>query len=645
MRVLLATLLAALTLTALTATSAAASPGKYKNFRASIYVVVNSTKELADPKVFAQQFDRMQRQLKFDKVYVEVYRNHLFATDAEIEAVKQAFAAKGIIVAGGITLAAGGKNGQFGTFDYEDPADRAECKKAAELAAKHFNEVILDDFFFYTSKSDADIAAKGDRSWTQYRLDKMREVAKDLVIGPAKAVNASVKMIIKYPNWYEHFQGLGYDLDKEAQMFDGIYTGTETRDPYVTDQLLQQYESYEIIRYFDNIRPGGNGGGWVDTYSVRYADRYAEQLWDTLFAKAPEITMFNWHDLVDPNYPVDAGERKAWANRPTSFNWNAMAKGFRPSGKGDKFGWGRIAGYSLEEVDKALGDLGNPIGIASYKPYQSDGEDFLQNYFGNIGIPVEMTPVFPDGPGLVLLTEEAKYDPGIIKKIDAKLKAGGRVVITSGFLRAMQDKGFRNIAEWQTTGNVLPIHNFVDGFGAGNGTVLNDPKKPVVDILFPEVRFYTNDSWGIIRGVSGAKGNPLLLMNAYAQGTIYLLNIPENEADLYSLPQPAITKIKQYLMPEFPVIVDAPDLVSLFAYDNGTFAVESFRNTATAINIVVPGAFRKIRDLVTGKLIPGRAPPLPPMDPRRRRFFHEPPTTVFPVSLEAHSWRTYKIEH
>ncbi len=645
MRAVLAIVFAALTLTAVTAASAEAAPGKYKNFRAAIYVVVNSTKELADPKVFAQQFDRMQRQLKFDKVYIEVYRNHLFATDAEIEAVKRAFTAKGITVAGGITLAAGGKNGQFGTFDYEDQADRAECKKAAELAAKHFNEVILDDFFFYTSKSDADIAAKGDRSWTQYRLDTMRSVAKQLVLDPAHSVNPSVKMIIKYPNWYEHFQGLGYDLDKEAQMFDGIHTGTETRDPYVTDQLLQQYESYEIIRYFDHIRPGGNGGGWVDTYSVRYADRYAEQLWDTLFAKAPEIALFNWHDLVDPNYPVDPGERKGWANRPTSFNWNAMAKGYHSTGKGDKFGWGRVAGYSLEEVDKALGDLGNPIGIASYKPYQSEGEDFLQNYLGNIGIPIEMAPVFPEGPGLVLLTEEAKYDPDIIKKIDAKLKAGGRVVITSGFLRAMQSKGFRNIAEWETTGNVLPIHNFIDGFGAGNGTVLNDSRKPAVDILFPEIRFYTNDSWGIIRGVSGAKGNPLLLMNSYSQGTVYLLNIPENEADLYNLPQPAITKIKQYLMPNFPVRIDAPDLVSLFAYDNGTFAIESFRNTAAGVNIIVPGAGKKLRDLETGKLMAGRAPALPPMDPRRRRFFSQPPTTVFPVSLEAHSWKTYKIEN
>ena len=620
---------------------APAEAAQYKNFRTAIYVVVNTTKQLADPKVFATEFDRMQHQLKFDKVYVEVYRNHLFATDAEIETVKKAFAAKGIIVAGGVTLAAGDKNGQFGTFDYEDAADRDECKKASILAAQHFDEVILDDFFFYTSKSDADIAAKGNKSWTQYRLEKMRDVAKNLVLDPAHAANPAVKMIIKYPNWYVHFQGLGYDLEKEAQMFDGIYTGTETRDPFVTDQLLQQYESYGIIRYFNNIRPGGgNGGGWVDMYSLKYVDRYAEQLWDTLFAKAPEITLFNWHNLNETT-PVDAGNRKAWAKRPTDFNWNAMAKGHGANGTG--FGWARVAGYSLEEVDKALGDLGHPIGIPSYKPYQSDGEDFLQHYLGNIGIPIEMTPNFPEGAKLVLLTEEAKVDPDIVKKIDRQLKSGGNVVITSGFLRAMQDKGFKNIVEWETTGRVLAIHTFVDGFGAGNGISLNDPKKATPDILFPEVRFYTNDSWGIIRGVAGSKGNPLLAMNSYSKGTIYLLNIPENLADLYNLPQAAISQIKYYLLADFPVRIDAPALVSLFAYDNDTLVVESFRDSAATVNVIVPGEGARLRDLKTGKLIAAKPAPKPVPD-KRGRIVKQPPTTVFAVSIEAHSFRTYRVE-
>ena len=628
--------------------AAQAAPGKYKNFRAAIYVVVNATKQLADPKVFEQEFGRVSRQLKFDKVYVEVYRNRLFATDEEIETVKKEFEAKGIIVSGGVTLAAGGEGGQFGTFDYENPADREECKTAAELAAKHFNEVILDDFFFYTSKSDADIAAKGARSWTQYRLDTMRDVARNLVLGPAKAVNPNVKMIVKYPNWYEHFQGLGYDLEKESQMFDYIYTGTETRDPLITDQLLQQYESYEIIRYFDNIRPnGGNRGGWVDTYSVRYVDRYAEQLWDTLFAKAPEITLFNWYDMVGP-FPVEAGARAPWAKLSTSFNWNAAARAYRSTGKDDPGpSWALAASFALEHVDKTLSQLGNPIGIANYKPYQSDGEDFLQNYLGNIGIPIEMTPNFPTSANLVLLTESAKFDPDIVKKIEGRLAAGKSVVITSGLLRALQDKGIKDIAEWEDAGRVLSIHDFLDGFGAGNGANLNEPKHDNPAILFPEIRFYTNDSWALVRGVAVAKADPILLMNRYSKGVIYLLTIPENQADLYSLPQGVITRIKHYLQRDFPVQIDSPPLVSLFAYDNDTFVVESFRPAQAPVNIVVPGASVKLRDLTTGKLIAAQKPQKPVVNPRarRRNFYQEPPRTVFPVKIEPHSFEAYRIEH
>ena len=184
--------------------------------------------------------------------------------------------------------------GQFVSFSYTDPKSRAYVKNVSELTARHFDEIILDDFFFNNTKRDSDIAAKGTASWTAFRLKLMDEVSRDLVVGPAKAVNPKVKVIIKFPNWYEHFQANGYDLDQEPKIFDGIYTGTETRDPVITDQHLQQYESYQIVRYFDNIAPGRNGGGWVDTFDTRYLDRYAEQLWDTMLAKAPEIMLFQW---------------------------------------------------------------------------------------------------------------------------------------------------------------------------------------------------------------------------------------------------------------------------------------------------------------------------------------------------------------
>ena len=550
----------------------AAEASAYRNFRAAIYITVGDTRKLADPAEFEREFARVHSQLDFDKVYIEAYRNHEFATDAELDTVKREFAAKGIQTSGGVTLAAGGSGGQFGTFDYENPADRAECERAVRLIARHFDEVILDDFFFYTSKSDADIAAKGARSWTDYRLAKMNEAARDLVLGPAKQENPRVRMIIKYPNWYEHFQGLGYDLATEAHAFDAIYTGTETRDPVITDQLLQQYESYEIVRYLSNVRPGANLGAWVDTYSIGAIDRYAEQLWDGLFAKGPEQMLFNWSAMADPK-PATAGSRP-WTKQATSFRW--------PVGRGN--GWAAAANEALHTADSVLGELGNPVGVASYRPPHATGEDFLHNYIGNLGVPIELYPEYPAAAHTILLTEAAAADPDIIAKIQKSLEGGANVIVTSGFLSATQDRGFGQLAEWNTTGHIVSIDQYFDGFGAGNGTELKQPGK-TAPVLFPQVHFFTNDSWGIIRGVASKKGFPIVLMNHYSKGTLYLWTMPENFGDLYNLPQPMITRIKQYLFGDSPVQIDSPDHVALFTYDNDAFVVENYRDDAAKVGI------------------------------------------------------------
>ena len=298
----------------------------FKNFSVAIYIPVNLTRQMKDPQWLTDHWNRIAAQLKVDKVYIETYRSRQIADEDSIETIKKFFTDRGVRVAGGLALQDVDQGGRFNSFSYANPDDRKYVQKVVEMTARHFDEIILDDFFFFSTKTDADIAAKGSKSWTQYRLDAMDEVSRDLVVGPAKAVNPRMKFVIKFPNWYEHFQGLGYDLDAEPKIFDGIYTGTETRDPVFTEQHLQPYESYEIVRYFENIAPGRNGGGWVDTYDLKFIDRYAEQLWDTAFAKAREVMLFNFAALEQP---VVVGDRTLWQDTPTSFNYSQFAGGPR----------------------------------------------------------------------------------------------------------------------------------------------------------------------------------------------------------------------------------------------------------------------------------------------------------------------------
>src|SRR5206468_701787 len=159
-------------------------------------------------------------------------------------------------------------------------------------------------------------------------------------------------------------------------------------------------------------------------------------------------------------------------------------------------------------------------------------------------------------------------------------------------------------------------------------------------IVFPEVRFHTNDAWTLIRGVAHAKGFPILLMNRYSRGVLYVLTIPDNPGDLYSLPRGVTSVIKSYLQPGLPVRIDAPGGVSLFTYDNGTFIVQSFLPTAQTVNISVAGTEARLRDLLTNAAVPAAAQ-APATQGRARQ---QDPRTTFAVDIQPHSYAGFELE-
>jgi hypothetical protein len=377
------------------------APASQRTFKTVVYIPVGITLKMKDRQWLESSWKQLSGQLHVDKVYLETYRSRQLADEALVADVKKFFAAHGVEVAGAICFS-DDDNGQFASFTYTKPEDREYVKHVSELTAKLFDEIILDDFFFANTKKPSDIAAKGNQSWTDFRMKTMDEVSRDLVVGAARLVNPKVKVIIKFPNWYEHFQGNGYDLVEQPKIFDGIYTGTETRDPVVTDQNLQQYESYNIMRYFDEITPGRNGGGWVDTYDIRYIDRYSEQLWLTVFGKAKEMTLFNYGDLLKP---AIAGDRP-WSKQATSVNWDKIDA----RGKGQPT-FASVAGEALDQIEPFITNLGKPIGIASYRPPHAVGEDFLHNFLGLLGIPIELYPSFPSNADVILLTKVRRSIP------------------------------------------------------------------------------------------------------------------------------------------------------------------------------------------------------------------------------------------
>lgn len=604
----------------------AADPGKkgnYDNFKVSIYTRAYEVQNMTDPAWLDSTWNIISSQMKVDKIYLETHRDLNIVKADDMKRIIKFFKDRGIEVAGGITYTISEAN-NFQTFCYKNPEERAKAKEIIELTASLFDEIILDDFFFTDCKCDYCVEAKGNRTWTDYRLELMDDAAMNVILGPAKKVNKNVKVVIKYPNWYDHFPALGFDLDFGPKHFDGIYTGTETRDAVRSNQHLQPYESYLIWRYFDNLNPGHNGGGWVDTGGMRYMERYAEQLWLTVFAKAPEMTFFDYRQMLGG---LRSSYRGPWQDAGgTSFNYDEMMKPVNINGKEvTPTTMARAAGYTMEQVDRTIGLLGNPIGVKSYKPYQSTGEEFLQNYFGMIGIPMDIVPEFPTDANMVILTEQAKADPDIIKKMDKHLRSGKDITITAGFLRAMQGKGIESIVDLEYTDRKALVSGFMTG-----GQIVNVSKP----ILMQQVMYKTNDSWEIVSGMDSGLGWPLLHRDAYSKGNVYLLVVPDNFADLYNLPVQVLNSIRQNLTQRaVPVRIQGPANVSLFVYDNNTFIVESFSDEDVDITALCQS--EGLKDLLSGEEMSGSRVMSWGRNTSNERSFR--------IQLKPHSYRVFKF--
>ena len=602
--------------------------GKYQNFKVSTYIRAQDVAKMADDKFLNDTWQTVSSQVDLDKIYLETHRDAFTVDEKTLTKVKKFFLSKGLEVGGGITYTRSEPT-DFETYSYARENERQIVKEVAEYTARHFDDFILDDFFFIDLKNDDEIAAKGSKSWTEYRLRLMADAGRELVVNPAKKVNPKVKVIIKYPNWYDHFHGLGFNLEEEPVYFDGLWTGTETRDPG-SAQHLQNYLSYNVVRYFDNIAPGKNGGGWVDAGGIHMSmDRYAEQLHLTMLSKTPEIILWNYMQLNDVK--ITPRMRAPWQKAGVSFNYDEMVAPFTVKGKTiTPTTMARFANVTLHQTDQLVGQLGKPIGLASYKPYHSSGEDFLQNYLGMIGLPMDMYPQFLTDKQQILLTEQAAKDPQIVEKIKQQLKKGGDVIITTGLLKAIREP-LADVCELYC-GDLKAIVNDFGWFG-----------KSEREFIIPQVKYFTNDAWEVVSAGrplnGGVSGYPILLRDTYSKGMLFVLTIPDDYGNLYDFPAGALNVIRRAMSKDVGAYIEGPSKVALFPYDNKTLVVENFNDEAVSVRVVINEKVNSLRHLITGEqLKPAEQPQVPMMFGRNRFFGYAEGATIFDIQLPAHSY-------
>ena len=552
----------------------------YMNFNVAIYCQVDDILKMADKKWLEQSFNLIRKHINFNKVYMETFRMTM-PEKALLQNVKDFFESKGIKTAGGWMSPKGTKEDMMTSFCFTNPEDRKKFTEIVTFTAELFDEFIMDDLFTTNCKCESCTKAKGSRSWTEFRLELMKEVSRNLVIETAHKINPKINMIIKYPNWYDDYQFLGYNLEAQPKMFDMIYAGTETRDPVYTTQHLQQYQGYAIMRYFENVKPGKNGGGWVDPGSLSL-DRWAEEINLTLFAKPREVTFWPYGGLL---------ETIKQKSRSTM-----MVNGFAA-----------VASHTFAKADLCMDNLGQPYGISAYKPYHSSGEGYLHAYLGMLGLPMDIVPEFPAQSNTILLTECAKFDDKIVEKIHGQLVHGKTVVITSGLLKALQGNGIEDLIEVDYTDEKVLVNKFLPRWPLESQ--MANVYHSDTDILIPQIKYGCTDMEEIIQCLDrdgGYQGYSLLMQaRGFGKGKLFVLTIPDNFGDLYHLPPEVLTHIKYALMGDFPVYLNSPAKVCLFTYDNNTFITESFLPNAVRCQAVIRKNHAELHDLITGEEIKG----------------------------------------
>ena len=517
----------------------------YKNFKTVTYCVAGWVNHITEEKL-RKEADFLQKYVKIDKIYLETYRDE-FASREQIEMFKRVMKDYNIEVSGGITTVTPDLNESdkkrqrlFNTFCYCNEPMRARLKEISEYTASQFDEFIIDDFFFTQCMCEDCIREKGKRSWKEFRLAKMLEVSENLIIKPAKKINPKINIIIKYPNWREGFQETGYNPGQQRKIFDSIYTGTETRHGAQTDQHLPRYLSYSLMRYFESVAPGRNGGGWFDPFDCDRIDTYLEQAYLTAFAKPKEIMMFCW--------PAIAGNKRATP-----------------------------LGFMYDKLDRILGRLGQPRGLKVYIPFNSQGDDHIEDYLGMAGIPMEPVCDFPEyntasvTDRKVLVTAASLEDSLIVEKLRKFVEAGGHAIATSSFMIGALSKypeiseltsvSYSNRSltadEFQTPAQISHFKNYV---------------KSAEPVEFPLLEHRNNATWSIMNAGHGEYHESILCYDTYGKGRFTIMTLPEMPSKLYSLPPSVLTAIRKEL-DVCDMWIDGNSGVSLFCYDNKTFGL------------------------------------------------------------------------
>jgi len=344
------------------------------------------------------------KQTGVTRVFIETFRSRYWAERATLKHARDRFRQAGFDVAGCVTTTIVGKKSTGWNLIscYTDVPTQETLQRIFEYTASMFDLIMIDDFWFTDCQCPVCRQARGDRSWAEYRCDLMVDLSRRRILEAARRVNPDVKIIIKYPQWYDNFHNRGYDVVRQTEAFDWIWVGTETRD--YDDRRWGgkvQYEAYFIMRWLGRIGGVKCGGGWFDWLGTT-EKTYLEQANQTVLAGAREMMLFCYGGLQGSTGPANVKLLREQMPR-------------------------------LFQLARRV--VGRPVrGVAAPKPPGSDadGESYIYDFVGMMGIPLVPTAtVDPQAPAAFYPVHVVK-GPDFVAKFRRMLAAEKPVLITDG---------------------------------------------------------------------------------------------------------------------------------------------------------------------------------------------------------------------
>ena len=483
--------------------------------------------------------------LRVSRLFVEGRRGDEYVDPETLRAVRDYFAARGIICSGGIATVPGRafgarQNGEHGWMNWESEKTRRDISGFFSENAPLFEEIVVDDFYCTADTSPPSAAGRAGRSWSQYRRDLLVSLIEPLMVQPARAAHPSVRLIIKYPQWYDRFHLFGYDPPRMSPAFDQVWVGTEVRNP-ATQRMgfVQPTEGYMNFRWLQSIAGEKVRGAWFD-HIESTAWNFVDQAYQSVLAGARELTLFHLGDILE-GHPGDALLRE-----------------------------------KLPELVDLAGKLRGrkPAGMPYYKPPGGDAAEdmYLMDYLGMIGLPILPVSSYPAKARVAFLGVQAAADPSLLANMRRHLKAGAALVLTPALVRRLGAEGMR-LAGVEVGPQSAP----------GSTTDLGVSGARLT--LTVPLEYDTGVKALGCRVLIETKGVPLFMGVRRGRGAVHVLNVrtfdeqdfrdtgelllAPKERGLAFIPERAASEIRRPLLEALGVHLEAPSGVALYMNDRG----------------------------------------------------------------------------